>query len=264
VAFSVLVHELGHAAVCLAWGSGADIVLHGMGGSTQPRDLSRFGTWRTALLNLAGCAAGTALAAAALGTIYAAGARRIAIGLIEINIWFSLFNLLPVMPMDGGKFVSGLLRAAWGVRGERVGHAFGLALGTGAALFFYMHGVNFGALLCAAMAWGEGRSLRSSLSMTEADMTAAVMRVYAEVALARKDFETALRLGRTNFHNEPGPLTAAAAAIAAAGLGDAREMVSWLRAAVRLGLAPAEIRAKEFDAVRGNEEFKEFEEGLGK
>ena len=66
IGFSVLAHELGHAAVCLAWGKGADIVLHGFGGATRPRDGSRFGTWRTAALDLAGCAAGFGLAAAAL------------------------------------------------------------------------------------------------------------------------------------------------------------------------------------------------------
>ncbi|MDD5302912.1 MAG: hypothetical protein PHS14_07345 [Elusimicrobia bacterium] len=343
VAFSVLVHEFGHAAVCLAFGSGADIVLSGFGGSTRPRDASSFGTWRTAALDLAGCAAGAALAAAAFGVLYAGGAWKaavpplalaIAAALVQVNVWFSLFNLLPVMPMDGGRLVSGLLSARWGVNGRRAGHALGLALGAAAALWFYWGGATYGAFLCGAMAVGEGRSLRRSLSMTaadsdetvtselpravelwargrreeavaalsalrertgagltyasatlqlafylymmdrveesyalfkavsESDMSPAAKRAYADAALRRGDHALALRLGRTNFHDAPGPQTAAAAALAAAGLGDAQETVSWLRTALRLGLARTELRAKEFDAVRGSEEFRDFVAGL--
>jgi Zn-dependent protease len=345
VAFSVLIHELGHAAICLAFGSGADVTLHGMGGSTRPRDTKVFGTWRTAALNLAGCAAGAALAAAAFGVLYVASvakialppeARRLTVGLVEINVWFSLFNLLPVMPMDGGKFVNGLLRARWGVNGERAGHAFGLTLGAAAALWFLWRGSTYMTILTGAMAVGEGRSLKRSLDMTEADadesLRAELPRAlelwerqrreeavevlkalrektkagliyadatlqlafwlymmgrgdesyelfkglpegdlpsparfaYADAARGRKDFETALRLGRTNFHDRPGAATAAAAALAAAGLGDARETVQWLKTAVRHGLAKNELRAKEFDAVRRSAEFKELEDDLSR
>ncbi len=339
VAFSVLVHELGHAAICLIWGSGADIVLHGFGGATRPRDLKEFGTWRTAALNLAGCVAGAALAMVCFGILLAASvakaavppaAKEILVGLVEINIWFSIFNLLPILPMDGGKFVSGLLTARWGVKGQRAAHGFGLALGGAAALYFLKRGAFYGALLTGAMAAGEARALKRSLSMTpadadetlkaelpraaelwekgrkdeavavlkalrektgagliygeatlqlafwlyilgrnaeshaifkllpEGDLPAPARHAYADAALTQKDFEVALRLGRTNFHDEPGPQTAVSAALAAAGLGDARETVQWLKTAVRLGLAPEEIRAKEFDAVRESVEFREF------
>ncbi|MDO8757257.1 MAG: hypothetical protein Q7J64_04550 [Elusimicrobiota bacterium] len=339
VAFSVLVHELGHAGICLLWGSGADVVLHGFGGATRPRDLKEFGIWRTAALNLAGCAAGAALAAAALGVLVAASVAKVAVppaakailvGLVEINIWFSRFNLLPVMPMDGGKFVSGLLTARWGVKGTRAAHAFGLALGGAAALYFLKRGAYYGALLTGAMAAGEARALKRSLSMTladtdetlraelpralelwekerrdeavevlkalrektgagliygeatvqlgfwlyilgrnaeahalfkvlpEGDLPALARHAYADAALTQKDFEVALRLGRTNFHDEPGPQTALSAALAAAGLNDARETVQWLKTAVRLGLAKEELRAKEFDSVRHSDEYREF------
>lgn len=343
IAFSVLFHELGHAAVCLAWGKGADVVLHGFGGATRPRDLSRFGTWRTAALDLAGCAAGFGLAALALGVLVAGsankgsippGALKAASAVFTVNVWFSVFNLLPISPMDGGKLVSGLLSARWGVNGRRVAHAIGLALGAGACLWFYRGGSFYGAFLCGVMAAGEGRALRRSLSMTAADsdetltselpravelwdkgrheeavatvralrektkagltyeaatlhlayflylmdrfaeayemfkaapegeMSAPLKRAYADAALRQGDFALALRLGRTNFHDQTGPDTAFAAARAAAGLKDARETVTWLKTAVRLGLERHELRAKEFDGVRDTEEFREFVAGL--
>ncbi|MDP3541228.1 MAG: site-2 protease family protein [Elusimicrobiota bacterium] len=340
VGFSVLFHELGHAAVCLAWGKGADIVLHGFGGATRPRDLSRFGTWRTAALDLAGCAAGFGLAALALGLLYAGkgtlspGARSLAMALVTVNVWFSIFNLLPISPMDGGKLVSGLLSARWGVSGRRVAHGIGLTLGAAACLWFYRGGALWGAFLCGAMAAGEGKALKRSLSMTaadsdetltgelpravelwdkgrheeavavvralrekakagltyeaatlhlayflylmesfgeayemfkaapEGDMSAPLKRAYADAALRKGDFALALRLGRTNFHDQTGPDTAFAAALAAAGLGDARETATWLKTAVRLGLERNALRAKEFDAVRQTEEFRELVAGL--
>lgn len=336
VGFSVLWHELGHAAVCLLWGKGADITLQGFGGSTRPRDVSRFGTWRTAALDLAGCAAGFALAAAALGVMVAGkgaltpGAKALATAVFTVNVWFSVFNLLPISPMDGGKLVSGLLAARWGVSGRRVAHGIGLILGAGACLYFYRGGALYGAFLCGAMAAGEGRALKRSLSMTaadsdetltgeipravelwdkgrheeaaavlvalrekakagltyqaatlhlafflylmerfaesyplfkeapEGDMSAPLKRAYADAAYRSGDFTAALRLGRTNFHDQPGPDTALAAALAAAGLGDARETVTWLKTALRLGLERNELRAKAFDAVRGAEEFREL------
>ena len=340
VGFSVLFHELGHAAVCLAWGKGADITLQGFGGSTRPRDMSMFGTWRTAALDLAGCAAGFTLAAAAVGVMFVfkgeltPGAKALASAVFMTNVWFSIFNLLPISPMDGGKLVSGLLSARWGEQGRRVAHGIGLLLGAGACLWFYRGGALWGAFLCGAMAAGEGKALKRSLSMTaadsdetltgeipravelwdkgrheeaaavlvalrekakagltyqaatlhlafflclmgryeesyplfkeapEGDMSAPLKRAYADAAYRSKDFTLALRLGRTNFHDATGPDTALAAALAAAGLGEARETVTWLKTAVRLGLDRNELRAKEFDAVRGSEEFREFLAGL--
>lgn len=337
IGLSVLLHELGHAAVCLLCGSGADIALQGFGGSTRARDLDRIGTWwRRAALDLAGCAAGFAAAAAAAGVLYAGAspeARRLASMFFAVNLWFSIFNLLPVSPMDGGKLVAGLLSARWGERGRRAAHGFGALAGAAAALYFYRVEAFFGALLCGAMAAGEVRALKRSLAMTPADsdpaitaelpravalweagrraeaiaaltalrekakagltfeaatlqlavflyvsgeaeksyplfksvdeseMPPAAKHAYADAALRREDFETALRLGRMNFHDAPGADTALAAAIAAAGLRDARETASWLKTALRHGLDRARLRAREFDPVRGSEEFQDLLDG---
>jgi thioredoxin-like negative regulator of GroEL len=96
----------------------------------------------------------------------------------------------------------------------------------------------------------------------ESDMPPAAKAAYAEAARRHGDFETALRLGRANFHEAPGADTALEAALAAAGLGDARETAAWLKTAVRHGLDRAELRDKAFDGVRGSEEFREFLDGL--
>jgi len=338
--FSVFAHELGHAAVCLMCGTGADIALQGFGGATLPRDPKPFENWwRRAALDLSGCAAGFGVAAAAFGVLFVASmnkwplsptALELARALVAVNIWFSLFNLLPITPMDGGRLVAGLLSARWGVNGRRAAHVLGLVLGTAAAIYFYRGVAFYAALMCGAMAFGEGRALKRSLAMTPADSDPAVTgepgraaelwdrgrrdeaiaalvalrektgagltfeaatlqlavyeyllgrydeayalfkeggeselsppakHAYADAAYRKGDFATALRLGRSNFHDQPGADTALAAALAAAGTKDAHETVSWLRTGLRHGLDRSELRAKEFDAVRGSEEFREY------
>lgn len=339
VAVSVAFHESGHAAACLAFGSGADITLGGLGGWTTPRDPSRLHGWRRIVLDLAGCGAGLLLAAAAFAFLAAAALlrsplpRTVASGagaLVEVNLLFTLFNLLPIAPMDGGRVVEHLLRPRFGVNGLRATRAFGLLVGGGAALWFLAGGNAYTAFLCGAMAAGEARMLQRSLRSTpadedaelqaryrdaverwergereaaveamsavrlraeagllhaaatlqlavclhalerdaealelfkasrESDMTPAARRAYADAARRRGEHGLALRLARMNFHDAPGAETAAAAAVSAAALGDAREAVHWLRAAVRHGLPNAAVRGAEFDRVRQDAGFKEF------
>lgn len=112
---SVLVHELGHALVGRKLGRPArQIVFTGMGGRC---DFDRRMTpWHNVLVSLAGPAAGLALGALALavqvvlpeGVPYA---LHIAVSdLVWINFAWSLFNLLPIFPMDGGQVLAGGLQ----------------------------------------------------------------------------------------------------------------------------------------------------------
>jgi stage IV sporulation protein FB len=109
---SIIVHELGHALAIRRLGYGNSvIVLHGMGGVTQWRGSA---TRRDRILiALAGPAAGLALG----GLVYlghevlgppaptALILDDIIGALLFVNIGWSLFNLLPIWPMDGGHVV---------------------------------------------------------------------------------------------------------------------------------------------------------------
>jgi stage IV sporulation protein FB len=126
---SVLVHELGHALVGRAFGLVPRIELHGMGGTTafeapantEPRPL---GAARNVAISLAGPFAGFALALV-LFALQRAGLRphhplaRHAIGLLfAVNVGWGIFNLLPMLPLDGGNVLRSILVGATKKRPE--------------------------------------------------------------------------------------------------------------------------------------------------
>lgn len=113
VFLSVLVHEMGHALVVRRYGFPSEIVLYGMGGYATSVGLS---TWRNIWMSFAGPLAGFIL----YGIVYG-----IFLGLLEfnpevlrnpavlfaldmllwINLWWGIMNLLPVLPLDGGRIM---------------------------------------------------------------------------------------------------------------------------------------------------------------
>jgi Zn-dependent protease len=116
---SILLHELGHAAAARIFGAEPSITLHALGGLTQfePHGMSRPQRW---LVSFAGPAAGLMF-----GIAVYVGARwlpAVAQGssivdtILRVNIGWSLINLLPVLPFDGGQMLSAFLgprREVW-------------------------------------------------------------------------------------------------------------------------------------------------------
>jgi stage IV sporulation protein FB len=119
--FSILIHELGHAWLASRWGAVYRIVIHGFGGLTEWQAFRRLSVGQNLAVVLAGPAAGLGLALAAMA------ARALPIGypwlvsaalyeMAWINVIWSLFNLLPVKPLDGGRALE-LVLCAWLRRG---------------------------------------------------------------------------------------------------------------------------------------------------
>lgn len=104
---SVLLHELGHALTARSLGVGVSgIELHFFGGAAKMLDQPR-GARDEILIALAGPAVSFALAG--IGWLaYAATGASILYLLAWINTIIGAFNLIPAMPMDGGR----VLRAA--------------------------------------------------------------------------------------------------------------------------------------------------------
>lgn len=104
---SVLVHELGHAFAQRAFGASPSIVLYAFGGVSSAYG-ARDEWWSNVLTAIAGPAAGLALAGTVFGLTTAFGwpsnpLLELALEfLLLINIVWSVVNLLPVWPLDGG------------------------------------------------------------------------------------------------------------------------------------------------------------------
>lgn len=176
VFLSILVHELGHAVMSRRYGFPSEIVLYMFGGYATG---SRFSTWKNVIVTAAGPGAGFALFGVVYGISsllqnYAPGTLdsdglRFAIGvLLFANLWWSILNLIPTLPLDGGQIMQALMHRYAPRGADRRVLQISIAASGGIALLtlMYMPGAKmmiilFG-LLCAqnVMAYNQLRSYR--------------------------------------------------------------------------------------------------------
>lgn len=122
---SILTHELGHALAYRAFGSWSAITLHGFGGFAEA-DVAPRAAWQRLIVALAGPAAGFLVCGLAYLLLNAVGwdvrtttvhplAHNAFYFLFLMNMFWNLFNLLPILPLDGGRVFRELL-AMFGAR----------------------------------------------------------------------------------------------------------------------------------------------------
>lgn len=123
---SVLLHEIGH--MCAARLLKLQILsldVMPMGGVVHICGLYRLNPLRFAAVALAGPM--TSLALAAISLAYP---RYFSVQFAAVNISLFLMNMLPALPMDGGRLLAALLRKHFGIRRSmRLMSAFGQFLG---------------------------------------------------------------------------------------------------------------------------------------
>jgi Zn-dependent protease len=118
VLFSVLVHELGHAVMCRRYGFPSEIVLYFLGGYATS---TSFSTWKNVKVSVAGPAAGLAFFGLSYATLVglqdyrpellAPGeiASTALLWLLFMNLMWSVINLIPTLPLDGGRIMQVLM-----------------------------------------------------------------------------------------------------------------------------------------------------------
>jgi stage IV sporulation protein FB len=169
---SVLVHELGHVMAYRVFGQRSAVVLHGFGGFTVPTGGGRraLTKQRSIIVSLSGSAAQIlVLAVPAIIALDTSWAERQhfewffddgfnwwpVLDLLQfISLWWGLFNLLPIRPLDGGH-----------VAEELVGfeNACKLSLGACAVAAFFSYryfGTLFPILFFGMLAFLNYRDLR--------------------------------------------------------------------------------------------------------
>lgn len=119
VLISVLVHELGHAVMSRRYGYPSDIVLFIFGGYATA---SRFSTWKNVKVSAAGPGAGLVLFVLTyllFRFLRANHPDMVSTGhmmtyflgqMLFMNLMWSIINLIPVLPLDGGRIVESLMR----------------------------------------------------------------------------------------------------------------------------------------------------------
>ncbi len=198
---SVLVHELGHAFVGRLFGLTPQIELHGMGGTTswvEPRDV---GHARGIAISLAGPFAGFAVA----GLLFASGrlgfhpqhplARMAFQQAFQINFYWGIFNLAPLLPLDGGNVLRGTLNLLTRGRGEKPARIVSILMGAVLLAFAALTGAIWLGALGAFFTWANVQAYRQAdTRAADAPLAAAVQKAYA--ALERHDGEQAIALLR--------------------------------------------------------------------
>lgn len=116
---SILVHELGHAVMAYAYGWPPQIYLHHFGGLAVYSPHYGHTTWRSIAISLAGPVAGFCLYGLVFLFVQFLAYRRIVPtstvaftihNLEHVNLWWGLVNLLPVLPLDGGRICEALCK----------------------------------------------------------------------------------------------------------------------------------------------------------
>lgn len=107
------IHELGHVVLLRARGidAGLPVFLPFLGAFVSMKEQPR-SAWDEALSGIAGPVLGTAGAFAALGLaeVYDSDLLRV---LAYVGFFLNLFNLFPVLPLDGGRTVAALSPRIW-------------------------------------------------------------------------------------------------------------------------------------------------------
>lgn len=165
---SILVHELGHAALARRFGWPPEIILFSLGGLATFRPDARRTTAKMVAISLAGPGAGFVfyLVLWAIWLLTGSGERGSALEfafrqLFFINLYWGLLNLLPVFPLDGGQVVRELLISRSRQSGEALSAKISMAVGAAVAIYFFLNGQLYVALLFGLLAWQSAQMLQA-------------------------------------------------------------------------------------------------------
>jgi Zn-dependent protease len=200
---SVLVHELGHALASRAFGYRPSIALVWLGGHTQPNAPGPIPWHRDVLLTFAGPLFGLLLAVAAWGLRNAVagqspGAYAFFNWMMIANISWTVLNLMPVLPLDGGRISTALAMRLFGPRGFLVAQGFAVLVSMGVVALAIMVNQTFVAIFFALYGFQALRMMVDAFRATPGDeMTGphAQTLAQARAALDAGQLEDARRLG---------------------------------------------------------------------
>ena len=186
---SILIHEYGHALTALAFGQKAHIELIGFGGVTQ-RSGTKLKPWQEFVIILNGPLAGFLFCGLAwwghrvlnVTAPHSLPAYIMTVA-FYINLFWTIMNLLPVQPLDGGKLLSIVLEALFGLRGTKAALFISLFLSAVLGLLFFAAQEFLIGSLFFLMTYESYRLWKSSLDLTEQDQNFVIQHLLKEAEL---------------------------------------------------------------------------------
>ncbi|MDB2614161.1 M50 family metallopeptidase [Chlamydiales bacterium] len=134
VFISVLFHEMGHALFSLLFGQEVAITLFALGGVTERRSRRELPVWKEFIIVLFGPLFGFILAFSAYALLQKVPDKWVLLsyGLsitYMVNLFWTVLNLFPIQPMDGGKLLSLVLQHFFGLRGLKFAFLISIIVG---------------------------------------------------------------------------------------------------------------------------------------
>lgn len=182
---SVLIHEYGHALTAVAFGQKAEIELFGFGGLTK-REGKHLKRWKEFIIILNGPLAGfllVFLSAVLIGWIHA-GEKKILLYALKVafnvNLFWTILNLLPVLPLDGGHLLRVLLEGAFGVKGLKIAYFVSMLLAAVIGCYFFLTQELFIGAVFLMMAFEGYRSWTDVKELSSDDLNQELQRLLKE------------------------------------------------------------------------------------
>ncbi|NGX39241.1 MAG: Stage IV sporulation protein FB [Chlamydiae bacterium] len=143
ILISVIIHELGHGITAKLFGLQPRIELVALGGLTYHQG-DKLPFWKQFIIVLNGPIFGFCLFLVAYGLLkvpsLAAGFMGSVLTLFYwVNLIWTILNLVPVMPLDGGQLLRIALESFFGAKGMRYALVIGMVISGGLSLFFFLY-----------------------------------------------------------------------------------------------------------------------------
>ncbi|MBS0622274.1 MAG: site-2 protease family protein [Verrucomicrobia bacterium] len=200
ILISVVVHELGHALTANAFGQSAHIRLLFFGGATY-REQKSIGLLKEFLITLNGPLFGFALGILMWGVqhfLWLHPPFLVAYTLtafVFVNIFWSILNLLPVMPMDGGQLLRIVCEGIFKNKGTAIALMISLILALSIAVAGFFMGQIFLGAIFLLFAFESFRGWKVARHSSPADTKVSLRERFqvADAKMASGQFDEALR-----------------------------------------------------------------------
>ncbi len=170
---SVLFHEFGHALTALVWGQNPHIELVAMGGLTYHHG-EKLPFWKQFLIVLNGPLFGFLLFFISWFLLRFPLFSQGAIGAIlsltmAVNLFWSVINLLPVIPLDGGQLLRLVLEKLFGFKGLKYALIVGIVISLGFSLVLFLYQAILAGALFFLFAFQSFDTLKRTRHLAESD-----------------------------------------------------------------------------------------------
>lgn len=193
IVFSILVHEFGHALTATAFGQKAEINLVALGGETQRRG-PQLKFWQEFFVIFNGPLAGIILFGLTFLCLKISTQetsiiwRYILTVSLYVNFYWTIINLLPIQPLDGGRLLSIVLEGLFGLTGLKVALFLSVLLSILISIWFFINGNLLMGSLFLLFTYESFQTWHSTLPLMPSDRDESLQKLL-------QDAEEDLRVG---------------------------------------------------------------------